>query len=208
MASEALTLYQAESDLTAFLDTEEGGVSEEQQAQFALDFQEALKKTVAKRDSTGRFHVHLESIIAFSKSEVQRLTARADRFEQALGRLDKYITRTILDLPRDAKGKPAKLEGQSVTLQLRACPESLIIVDTEQVPTAYKKVTVQMAAGEWEFLCTLAMASNPHATQLILDKVSKGAIAVDKAAAKKALKSGVDVPGADLATNHYTVEVK
>src|SRR3954468_7907221 len=136
MASEALTLYQAESDLTAFLDTEEGGVSEEQQAQFALEFQDALKRAVDKRDRVGQFRAHLESAIALNKAESQRLSARAGRFEQALDRLDKYIKHTILDLPRDAKGKPAKLEGQSVTLQLRACPESLIITDAEQIPSA------------------------------------------------------------------------
>jgi hypothetical protein len=211
MASEAnsLTLYEIEQDLAAFLDTEEGGVPEEVRAQFAVELAARNEMAVQKRDRVARFRAHLESQAALAHAEAKRLMDRASRYNAALEALDEdVIKRAILSLPRDRDGRPAKLDGQTTTLQLRACPESVKASDEQKIPSAYKIASAKMPAPAWESLVVLAMRQDSVATTTILEKVTRSDLALDKVAIKKAIKSGIEVPGADLATNNFTVEVK
>src|ERR1035437_6236756 len=110
----ARPLYDLEAHLAALVDTEEM-VSEELEAQFALELHATLAATVEKRDRVGQFVAHLESQVAFAHAEVKRLQEREAFYQRVLARMETYITRVIESLGLDAKGKRKKLEGTTVT---------------------------------------------------------------------------------------------
>jgi hypothetical protein len=208
MTETAVTLYSLEHDLVAYLDTEDA-VPAEQQQEFSVALQEQLKAAVDKREAVAHVRAHLLAQEQFAKDEAKRLKERADRFAAAVDRLDKYIESTILSLPRDHKSKPAKLEGRTVTLQLRACPESVLITDEFAIPSTYKRVSLTMPAPIWEAIVRAALKSAPDGITEALEKhVVRGDLVVDKVALKRDLKAGVEVYGADLATDKWKVEIK
>src|ERR1051326_8948692 len=103
-----------------------------------------LAAAAEKRDAVAHCLAHLEEQAAFAGAEIKRLQQRKASFERWRERLEEYVIRTIKSLGTDPKGKYRKLEGNTVTFSLRACPVSVEITDARAVPREFKAVTVKI----------------------------------------------------------------
>jgi hypothetical protein len=128
---------------------------------------------------------------------------RKAAYERALAKCEEYVARVILPLGTDAKGKHKKLEGNTVTFSVRACPSSVAIYDQTQVPLDYQTatVTIKMPAAQWKsFLDTLDLE-----TRARLVDAARVEFTVAKAAVRAALDAEHAVPGAAVAPAKYSL---
>jgi len=154
----------------------------------------------------GQFLSHLEAQIAFAHSEVKRLQEREAFYTKVFGKLGGYVTRVIISLGmetgKDGKERYKKLEGNTTTLLLRGCDKRAEVTNEEAVPTKYKRVTITLPAETWELVCdSLDLDLREH----VLGEVKSPKVEVSTSLVKADLKSGVSVPGAELAGGFYLV---
>ncbi len=191
----SVTLYGAEENLAAFLETEEGGVPEEMREEFALALAGANEVAIDKRDGCIRFVRHVESQIDFAKAEKARINDWQKSLEGGLERFRAYLANVVSIHGKQPKGV-AKLAGRTGMLTLRKTPDTAQIVDEAAIPVKYKTVTVTMSAEQWARIASLA----PWDVQSSVSIVKKPIL--------DALKAGEDVPGAELVFGHDTLVVK
>lgn len=189
------TLYAVEDHLNCLMECEDT-VTPEQEEEFVRDLAVALNAAVEKRDKLGQFMAHMEQQVAFAKQEIDRLTARKKMFERAIEKAEGYVVRVIESLGTDAKGKPKKLEGQTVTFSLRNCPASVAVANEVTIPIAYKHIAVKLPVPLYE---RIVDALDIETAAETMD--AGGTISVDKVALKHALQAGEEIPGAVLVTD-------
>jgi hypothetical protein len=197
----AAPLYVIEDHLAALIETAEL-VSPEQELEFRAEFQAALTAAVDQRDRVGQFLAHLEQQIDFARFEIDRLRQRKAAFERALARLENYVIETIEHLGTDGKGKYRRLEGQTTTFSLRACPPSVEVADEAAIPAEYKVLLLKLPAVTWEQLLDGLEIEQRSA---VLGQVRSPEVTVDKRLVKAAIDGGVDVPGAGLAIGRHSL---
>jgi len=197
----AAPLYLIEDHLAALIETADL-VSPEHELEFRAEFQAALTAAVDKRDRVGQFLAHLEQQIDFARFEIDRLRQRKAAFERALARLENYVIETIEHLGTDGKGKYRRLEGQTTTFSLRACPPSVEVADEAAIPAEYKVLLLKLPAVTWEQLLDGLEIEQRSA---VLGQVRSPEVTVDKRLVKAAIDGGVDVPGAGLAIGRHSL---
>jgi hypothetical protein len=132
---------------------------------------------MAKRDLVAAFILALEAQSRFSAEEIRRLQARKNVFDRVAERLKGYVVGIIEKLGSDEKGNLRKLEGQISTMSARACPASLLLIDEALVPLEYKRVTVTMAATDWERCKDRVLGAAPFEVAYFVDNAAvKGAL--------------------------------
>lgn len=193
----SVTLYGAEENLAAFLETEEGGVPEEMREEFALALAGANEAAIDKRDGCIRFVRHVESQIDFAKAEKARINDWQKSLEGGLERFRAYLANVVAIHGKQPKGA-AKLAGRTGMLTLRKTPDVAQIVDKAVVPVQYKTVTVTMSASDWEFISGGVEFTGPVDVS----------VSIAKRPILDALKAGDDVPGAELVFGHDVLVVK
>jgi hypothetical protein len=214
-------LYETETNLVAYYD---GEPTPEQEAEFKADLAEALRVAVKKRDASAGFILQCENLAEFAAQEIRRLQARKNVFINWADRHRAYVCSIIEQLPPDAKGKPAKLEGERFRMSVRAVPASLEITDAKAVPLTYKTVTVTMPAVAYEVLkatfgmggveipAKVAATLTDEERRLVIEPFDFAKLpahySIDNAAVKAALQAGNNIPGADLRVGGMTLVVK
>jgi hypothetical protein len=199
--SSSKPLYVVEADLAAFLDTADMA-GPELEAQFEAELQAALTTAVDKRDNVGRFMAHLDAQVEFADAEIERLRQRRAVYQAALDRMESYIVRIIEGLRTDSRGRFQKLEGQTFTFALRACPPSVDIREEMDVPDAYKTAGVRMPVELWaEVLDALELELRGR----LEDATGRPNFSTSRLAIKRAIQDGRKVPGADLIVNKHTL---
>jgi hypothetical protein len=159
---------------------------------------------VDKRDRVGQFIRYLEDQAQFADEEAKRLTERKQLFERAAERMRAYVKYTIQNLMgQDEQGKWRKLEGRTVTFNLRKLPDILQVDDEAAIPAEFKTLVITVPAVAWqrhlEACCDRAgiLAAIIH-TEVKLDRRELLAL----------LKEGVEVPGADIRLGDYGLVMK
>jgi hypothetical protein len=194
-------LYVIEDWLAALIETAEL-VPPDREEEFRAELTRALETAVEKRDRVHQFLVHCETQAGLAKAEIDRLKQRKEMFERVAARTEEYIVATIESLGKDAKGKPRKLEGKTVTLQLHACPATVEITDETAVPAEHKTITVKMPAPVWEqVLDSLEIETRAS----VFEAVKSAEYTISKGSLKKALDAPGDVPGAKLVTGRHSL---
>jgi len=189
----SITLYDAEESLTALLDTQDM-VTPDQEQEFLTDFEQALTTASDKRDRVAGRLAKLEAQQAYAAAEIKRLQAFKASAEAQQERLEGYVSYVIQRLGKDAKGKYRKLEGNSSTLFLRACPASVEITSEADVPLDFKMATIKMGAFQWVDILELLDGAG-YTVAAIAD------LTVDKAAVKASIQAGEVIAGAKLITD-------
>jgi hypothetical protein len=173
----SLSLYQIESDLQAFVDSE-ALVPEEQLALFQAEFAAKTREAVVKRTKCIMAIQHLEGQIAHARSEENRIAAWRGSLESGLARFKDYLVRCI-----ELSGQK-KVEADNGSLAIQANPESVEITDATLIPDEFVTVTVKIPAAVYRDLSTWLegydATFNPNKSMI-----------------KEAIKSGRDIPGAD-----------
>ena len=138
-----LTLYEITDTLPVLLDslemTEPGSP---ERSECEADITRYMEALPSKVDGVARMLAHFEGQEKLAAAEIQRLQARKRRFGAARERLEVYVM-SVLDKLAQPKRGPKKLEGDTATLSLCACPASLRINDETKIPAEYRIVIPQ-----------------------------------------------------------------
>jgi hypothetical protein len=186
MSEKSLSLYQIETDLQAFVDSE-ALVPEEQLALFQAEFAAKTREAVVKRTKCIMAIQHLEGQIAHARSEENRIAAWRGSLESGLARFKDYLVRCI-----ELSGQK-KVEADNGSLAIQANPESVEITDATLIPDEFVTVTVKMPATVYRQLLEVALVDDlPRNT--LLDATFNPS----KSAIKEAIKAGREVTGADV----------
>jgi len=180
MSEKSLSLYQIESDLQAFVDTE-ALVPEDQLAAFQAAFLEKTQQAIQKRGNCIRAISHIEAQIAGARAEENRIAAWRGSLESGLARFKDYLVRCI-----ELSGQK-KVEADNGSLAIQANPESVEITDGSLIPDEFQTVTVKMPAAMFR---ALTEAGHIHDCDATFNP--------SKSAIKEAIKSGREVTGADV----------
>jgi len=191
MSEKSLSLYQIESDLQAFVDSE-ALVPEEQLALFQAEFAAKTREAVVKRTKCIMAIQHLEGQIAHARAEENRIAAWRGSLESGLARFKDYLVRCI-----ELSGQK-KVEADNGSLAIQANPESVEITDLELVPDEFKTVTVKMPAAEWRALVQEYDGLGEFDATFTASKTQ----------IKEALKAGREVPGCDLRFGKWSLRVR
>jgi hypothetical protein len=211
-----LTLYDLENNLTAFLDTAEGGVAPEQAAEFEKEFLLALEKTVEKRDRVAQFLAFCEAQQAFAVAEMERLAALKVSYWRAAERVKGYVTRVLEALGLDEKGRWRKLEGRTCLFTLCNNPVSVEITAEAEVPAEFKAVSITVSMHAWQRLLEAAATLEQNTDDAewaaigrlaarMAEAAPKAVVSLHKREIKGILEDGGEVPGARLAIGNVTL---
>jgi hypothetical protein len=119
-------------------------------------------------------------------AEQKRLSERAGQVDTIRQRVRDMVTRAM------QAHRIKAIEGETCKFSLRKSPASVLIDDVAAVPDEFKRVTINMPAARWQEI--LAEWGNISVWDSQIDCKTS----VVKAAVKKAIDAGQDVPGADM----------
>lgn len=187
---ERQTLAVILDDLVAYQDTLEMTQTDEDRAAIREAIERHQAQLIAKVDRYAGMMRRLEFEAQWERAESERHAKRRKRYEAVLQRMEEYAVAAM------QVQNVRKLEGQGSALKLRQSPGAVVITEEDAVPMRYKSVTVTMPLDVWENLIAAAGATGGS---------WRASVATSKDAVKRAIKSGDDVPGADLVFNDSLV---
>ena len=201
VSSKTATLYEMADELGMLLDsldlTAEGS-PERAECESAIGryFGEDLPR---KADAIAVRLRHFEEQNEFGKREKTRINERQKYFQRRYDRLEQYVIHAMKRLPAPATG-PRKLEGRSNTLTLRPS-EAVVFTDPDKtgknVPADYRTAEIKLPLAVWRSIIEFLGDADPDLVKWI-EQVGQVEESISKEDVKKALKAGVEVPGADL----------
>lgn len=182
---ERRTLATILDDLVAYQDTREMAQTDGERAEIAAEIATRQQELIGKVDRYAAVMRRMESEAAWEKSEAERHTKRRKRYEAAYA----FLERFAIDVMHAQNVRA--LEGRGAGLKLRQGPGALVVTAECDVPMEYKAVTVTMPMEVWDDIVRAA-----GYTGNLADYDAKVTVSNDRA--KRAIKAGADVPGADI----------
>lgn len=193
-------VYEIEKDLAALIEEAEG-LQPDQEPAFVSRLLAAFDEAREKRDACAWWLAQNEADVALCDAEIARLKERKASLEHRQERFEAQLVALIQSLPRDRKGKFQKLEGNTSTFALRACPASVEVTDANQIPDEFIRVTLSLPATTWTWLLD---ALDVEAAARI-EEAGRPKREVSKSAVKAALDADRPVAGAHLVTDRYSL---
>ena len=189
------TLYELEDNLQALVNSIELAEDPSDRAAVLEEIGQALRKSLEKRDAVVAFLRHCQSQLSFANAEIERIEKRRTRIARVQEELEDYCARVVEQYAKPDRRGVRRLEGRFSSLRIQKNPESVLITDLEALPPAFKYATVTMPAYIWK-----ALLDNLEADwrQMLEKQVTRLEFKPDKKALAAELKSGTQVPGADL----------
>lgn len=195
-----LTLYQVEDDLAAMLNTEEV-VSPDRLEEFGRELAAHTEAALTKRDNCIRFMVHVEDQIQFTRDEEKRLAERRRRLEGGLERFKAYVTNVIQQFAPDMRKGPRRLEGRVGELAAVRNPDSVNVIDAQQLPPEFIQIQLRLPG--------LALEGLPEGVAEALKRQAvEYAVVPVKASIAAALKAGRHVPGARMQDGDMRLRIR
>ena len=214
MAAAALapteTLFTIEDDLQALLNSEDL-VSEDQIEQFKVEFAAKLASAVEKRQRVGEFIRFCELMQSNCEAEIKRLDALRNSYAAAQERCEEFVIYTIEQLGRDPRGKHRKLAGHTVTISVAQNPDSVDVVDPERIPDRFQNMELKLPRDVWKrVLASFEKREDAEGqeTAAVLRSAGENATrSVNKTAIREQMKTGMEIPGADLKIGNLRCKV-
>src|SRR5436190_3092118 len=189
------TLYEFEDNLQALVNSID--LAEEPSSRVAIldEIGQALRKTREKRDAVVAFLRHCELQQEFADAEIARIQKR----KAFIARVQEELERRAIDVIEqfaipDRKGVK-RLEGNCSSLRIQKNPDSVVVVDPNLVPPAFKAAVITMPAHIWHALLNCLDPEDRKGLEPLIDKLE---FKPDKKAIGAELKNGTEILGADL----------
>ena len=194
-SNDSCTLYELEDNLRSLVNSIELAEDSSDHAVILEEIGEALRKTVEKRDAVVAFFRHCESQLSFADAEIKRIEQRRTCIARVQEELEHYCARVVEQYAKPDRRGIRRLEGRFSSLRIQKNPESVLITDVEALPAAFKHATVTMPAYVWKALLDHL---ETDWRQMLEKHVARLEFKPDKKMLDTELKSGGQVPGADL----------
>ena len=189
------TLYELEDSLAAFASTVDLAPDEPTRQLVLEEIGQALRRAKDKRDAVVAFLRHCAQQQEFAEQEIERIAKRKELIARVQDELERYVVEVIEQFAVPDRRGVKRLEGNVSSLRIQKNPDSVVIMDVTSIPVAQKDVVLTMPAYVWE---ALMQAIGPQDRKEFESRVERREFKPDKQAIARDLKSGVEVPGADL----------
>ena len=189
------TLYELEDNLQALVNSID--LAEEPSAREAIleEIGQALRKTTEKRDAVVAFLRHCEMQRKFADAEIERIQKRKASIARLQEELESHVVRVVEQYAKPDRRGVQRLDGNFSSLRIQKNPDSVLITDIEAIPLAFKQAILAMPAYVWEALLQRLGLEERKMWEARVDKLE---FKPDKKAIGAELKSGTEIPGADL----------
>lgn len=189
------TLYELEDNLQALVNSID--LAEEPSARESIlkEIGQALRKTSEKRDAVVAFLRHCEMQRRFADAEIDRIQRRKASITRLQEELESHLVCMVERHAKPDRRGVQRLEGNFSSLRIQKNPDSVLITDAGAIPLAFKQVKLSMPAYVWEALLQTLGLEERKEWEAHVEKLE---FKPDKKAIGAELKSGVEIPGADL----------
>ena len=190
------TLYEVEDNLQLLVNSIE--LAEEPSSREAIleEISQTLRKTREKRDAVVAFLRHCELQQEFADQEIARLQKRRAFIALVQQELELRVIDVIQEFAAPDRKGVKRLEGNCSSMRIQKNPDSVLVMDPHLVPPAFKAAVVTMPAYVWD---ALLACLDPEERKEFEPLIGKLEFKPDKKAIGAELKSGTQIPGADLA---------
>jgi hypothetical protein len=189
------TLYELEDNLQALLNSIDLAEEPSSRAAILDEIGQALRKTREKRDSMVAFLRHCEQQQEFADQEIARLQKRKAFIARVQQELELRVIQVVEEFAVPDRKGIQRLEGNCSSVRIQKNPDSVMIVDPNLVPPAFKAAVVTLPAYVWEALLNCL---DPEERKEFEPLIAKLEFKPDKKAIGAELKNGTEIPGADL----------
>ncbi len=189
------TLYELEDNLQALVNSID--LAEEPSARESIleEIAQTLRRTAEKRDAVVAFLRHCEMQRRFADAEIQRIEKRKASITRLQEELEDHLVRVVEQYAKPDRRGVKRLEGNFSSMRIQKNPDSVLIMDVSAIPLALKQVLLAMPAHVWEALLQRLGLEERKTWEGLVEKLE---FRPDKKAIGAELKSGNDIPGADL----------
>jgi hypothetical protein len=189
------TLYELEDNLQALVNSIDLAEEPSSRESILEEIGQALRKTREKRDAVVAFLRHCDLQQEFADAEVARIQKRKAFIARVQQELQIRAIEVIEQFAVPDRNGAKRLEGNHSSMRIQKNPDSVIVADPNLVPPAFKHALVTMPAHVWEALLQCLDSEERQALEPLIDKLE---FKPDKKAIRAEIKSGTDIPGADL----------
>ena len=189
------TLYDLEDNLQALVNSIDLAEEASSRETILEEIDEALRKTREKRDAVVGFLRHCELQQEFADAEIARIQKRKTFIARVQQELEFRAIDVIEQFAMPDRKGIKRLEGNCSSLRMQKNPDSVVVVDPNLVPPAFKAVVVTMPAYVWEALLNCLDPEERNEFEPLIDKLE---FKPDKKAIGAELKNGTEILGADL----------
>ncbi len=189
------TLYELEDNLRALVNSIELAEEPSERASILEEIGQALRRTAEKRDAVVAFLKHCEIQQRFADAEVERIQKRKASIARVQEELEAHLVQVVEQYAKPDRHGIQRLEGNFSSLRIQKNPDSVLITDVGEVPLAFKQVLLAMPAYVWEALLERLGLEERKTWEARVDKLE---FKPDKKAIAAELKTGTEIPGADL----------
>ena len=146
------TLYELEDNLQALVNSID--LSEEPSSRTTImeEIGQALRKTREKRDAVVAFLRHCELQREFADAEIARIQKRKAFIARIQEELEHHLVSVIEQFAAPDRRGVKRLEGNCSSMHIQKNPDSVLVVDANLVPPAFKAAVITMPAYVWEAL--------------------------------------------------------
>ena len=189
------TLYELEDNLQALVNSIDLAEDPSARQSILEEIGQALRKTAEKRDSIVAFLRHCEMQRRFADAEIDRIQKRKASIGQLQEELESHLVCVVERYAKPDRRGVQRLEGNFSSLRIQKNPDSVLITDAAAIPLAFKQVILAMPAYIWEALLQTLGLEERKTWEACVDKLE---FKPDKKAIGAELKTGTEIPGADL----------
>ena len=189
------TLYELEDNLQALVNSIDLAEDPSARQSILEEIGQALRKTTEKRDSVVAFLRHCEMQRRFADAEIDRIQKRKASIGQLQEELESHLVCVLERYAKPDRRGVQRLEGNFSSLRIQKNPDSVLITDAAAIPLAFKQVILAMPAYVWEALLQTLGLEERKTWEACVDKLE---FKPDKKAIGVELKTGTEIPGADL----------
>jgi hypothetical protein len=189
------TLYELEDNLQALVNSID--LAEEPSARESIleEIGQALRRTAEKRDAVVAFLRHCEMQLRFADAEIQRIEKRKASIARLQEELEDHLVQVVEQYAKPDRRGVQRLEGNFSSMRIQKNPDSVLITDVGAVPLAFKQALLAMPAHVWEALLQRLGLDERKTWENLVEKLE---FKPDKKAIGAELKTGNEIPGADL----------
>jgi hypothetical protein len=189
------TLYELEDNLQALVNSIDLAEEPSSRAAILEEIAQALRKTREKRDAVVAFLRHCELQQEFADAEISRIQKRKAFIARVQQEMELRVIQVVEEFAvADRKGIQ-RLEGNCSSMRIQKNPDSVVVVDPNLVPLAFKAAVVTLPAYVWE---ALLECLDPEERKEFEPLIAKLEFKPDKKAIGAELKNGTEILGADL----------
>ena len=189
------TLYELEDNPQALVNSIDLAEDPSARQSILEEIGQALRKTTEKRDSVVAFLRHCEMQRRFADAEIDRIQKRKASIGQLQEELESHLVCVLERYAKPDRRGVQRLEGNFSSLRIQKNPDSVLITDAAAIPLAFKQVVLAMPAYIWEALLQTLGLEERKTWEACVDKLE---FKPDKKAIGAELKTGTEIPGADL----------